>query len=125
VILRDFRLLTDENIAAEVVEFLRTEGFKVLDVKEAGLIGSTDEELLQRSVREQSVVITHDPDFGLLAVAAGEPFVGLLYLRPGHITARRTIESIEAVLRRNFELQPPFIIVAQRTGDQIRIRLRQ
>lgn len=38
--LRDFRLLTDENIHPTVTAFLRSQGFNGLDAKEEGLIGT-------------------------------------------------------------------------------------
>jgi hypothetical protein len=45
--LREFPLLTDENLDAEVVAHLRQFGFDVLDVIEASLEGSTDVDLLR------------------------------------------------------------------------------
>ena len=44
--LRDFPLLTDENLDPNVVAHLRQVGFDVLDVIEAGLQGSKDVDLL-------------------------------------------------------------------------------
>lgn len=49
--LRDFGLLTDENLDPDVVAFLRRQGFDVSDVCEDGLQGSTDVALLQRAGR--------------------------------------------------------------------------
>lgn len=50
--LRDFGLLTDENLDTEVVAFLRAEGFNVLDVRESSLYGAADVDLLRRAVAE-------------------------------------------------------------------------
>jgi predicted nuclease of predicted toxin-antitoxin system len=83
--LREFPLLTDENLDAEVVASLRQFGFDVLDVVEAGLQGSTDVDLLRLATAQGRVVITHDADFGTLAINQNEPLVGLVFLRPGHI----------------------------------------
>jgi predicted nuclease of predicted toxin-antitoxin system len=85
--LRGAAYLTDENIHADVVAFLRSEGCDVLDVKESGLVGMDDLPLIQTALAEQRIVLTHDSDFGKLAVAAGEPMIGIVYLRPGHIQA--------------------------------------
>jgi len=41
----DFSILTDENIHPEVVAYLRTKGFDVLDVKEEGWQGKKDSDL--------------------------------------------------------------------------------
>ncbi len=66
--LRDFALLTDENISPSVVSFLRTNEFDVLDVKESGLIGTNDVDLIRLSFEKERVLVTHDQDFGALAV---------------------------------------------------------
>ena len=77
--LRGSRFLSDENIHADVVAFLRSEGCDVFDVKEEGLDGSDDLILIRLSVAEARVVVTHDSDFGTLAIAAQEPIFGIVY----------------------------------------------
>lgn len=123
--LRNFPLLTDENIHPEVVASLRTRGSDVLDVKESGLIGSSDLLLLRRAYGENRVVVTHDSDFGQLAVANLEPMVGILYLRPGHIDPAFTLETLEALFEKVSEIKAPFIIVAERVSQRIKIRIRR
>ncbi|MDQ3441275.1 MAG: DUF5615 family PIN-like protein [Planctomycetota bacterium] len=123
--LRDFALLTDESVHYPVVAFLRGEGFDVLDVKEAGLRGAPDAELLRLALEQHRVMVAHDRDFGRLAIAAMQPIVGLLFLRPGHIRPEFTVETIRAVLAADIQLQVPFIVVAERSGDDVKIRVRQ
>jgi predicted nuclease of predicted toxin-antitoxin system len=123
--LEDFGLLTDENIHPEVVESLRQRGLDVLDVKESGLIGSSDLILLRRSVAENRVVLTHDSDFGQLAVASIEPLVGIVYLRPGHIDPVFTLDTLTVLFDQVPELTSPFILVAERTAQRVKIRLRR
>ena len=122
--LRDFGLLTDENLDPDVVAFLRQAGFDVLDVCEQGLQGSTDVQLLRRAFAENRAIVTHDADFGTLRILGGEPVVGILYLRPGHIDPQFTIETIEAVLKADPDVSPPFLVVAKRTGTNVAIRVR-
>jgi len=83
--LRRFRFLADENIHTDVVSFLRDLGYDVLDVREQGWSGPDDLSLIHEALQDSRVVLTHDSDFGALAVGAGEPIVGIIYLRPGHI----------------------------------------
>ncbi len=122
--LPEFGLLTDENINPIVAAELRAMGFDVFDVCENGLFGSEDTVLLSRARADGRVVVTHDSDFGTLAVARMEPLVGILYLRPGHIDPKFTLESFRSVVERNQDLAPPFIVVAKRTGNIVRIRVR-
>lgn len=121
---RDFAFLADENIHAEVVDFLRDQGFSIAGVESLGLRGASDLDVLRLAHAQTRVVITHDRDFGNLAIASAEPMTGILFLRPGHIRPAYTIESLRAVLARDLDLEPPFIVVAERTGDQVRIRVR-
>lgn len=120
----DFGLLTDENIDAQIVVFLRSQNFDVRDVKEDGLVGSEDTGLLRLAVTENRVVVTHDSDFGTLALAAGEPYVGLIYLRPGHFKPDFTVGTLRTLLKQNPEVMPPFIVVGVRSGRSVKIRVR-
>ena len=122
--LTDLGLLTDENIHDRVKDFLRVEGFDVLHVRESQHVGATDEELLRISVQENRVVVTHDNDFGRLALLARQPIVGILFLRPGHIDPQFTIDTISVVLKHQFGLKSPFVLVAHRRADRVRLRLR-
>jgi len=120
----DYKVLTDENIHADVVQFPRAQGFDVLDVREDSLHGTPDRDLLSRAIGEDRLVFTHDSDFGTLAILAGLRIVGIVYLRPGHIDPTFTIETINTLVRAELDLVPPFILVAQRKADKVAIRLR-
>jgi predicted nuclease of predicted toxin-antitoxin system len=122
--LRDFPLLTDENIHPTAVTHLRSEGCDVLDVRESGLIGADDAALLQRACAQNRVVVTHDKDFGALSIARLEPMVGVVFLRPGHIDPRFTIETLRVIFAQDLDLEPPFILVAKRSGAAVNIRTR-
>jgi predicted nuclease of predicted toxin-antitoxin system len=122
--LSDFGLLTDENIHAAVVAELRAMGFDVYDVRENELFARDDSALLQLAYSQGRAVVTHDSDFGALTVARLEPFVGIVYLRPGHIDPQFTIESLRLIAARDLELAPPFIVVAKRTANSVTIRVR-
>ncbi|HSK76260.1 MAG TPA: DUF5615 family PIN-like protein [Thermoanaerobaculia bacterium] len=123
--LRDFAFLTDENIHPEVVKLLRERGNDLLDVKESGLVGSSDLAILRKAYAEHRVVLTHDSDFGRLAVAGLEPVVGIVYLRPGHIEPAFTMGTLDALFERIGEIDTPFMVVAERSAGQVKIRLRQ
>jgi len=71
------------------------------------------------------MILTHDRDFGALALAAQEPVVGIVYIRPGHLSPSYTSSMLRAVLRQEIDLSPPFVLVVVREGDEVRIRVRQ
>jgi predicted nuclease of predicted toxin-antitoxin system len=124
VTLRDFPLFADQNIHADVVAFLRAGGFAVVDVAEAQLNGVSDALILARAVAEGRVVVSHDADFGTLAIARGSPVVGIVYLRPGHVGPEPTIDTLTRLLAADPDLKPPFLLVAKRAGDRVSIRVR-
>jgi predicted nuclease of predicted toxin-antitoxin system len=119
-----FPLLADENVHPEVIDFLRKAGLDVVSVSEQGQYGLPDSQVLQQATEAGRVVLTHDSDFGGLALM-GAQFIGIIYVRPGHIRTEFTTKTIEAVRDNAPEVTPPFILVAERTGDTVKIRVRQ
>ncbi len=119
-----YPLLTDENIHPAVVAELRREGKDVITAIESGLGGKPDTIVLAAAVVAGRVIITHDSDFGLLAVNAGDLSVGLIYLRPGHIQAAFTLETLRAIGATVGEVGPGFVVVAEHRTGQVRVRLR-
>lgn len=119
-----FPLLADENIAPDVIEGLRARGCDVAGVVERGLAGRGDGELLSLALAEGRLVLTHDGDFGTLAVRVGQPLIGVAYPRPGHIEAREVLRQVDAVRALDIDAHPPFVLVAERRGDAVKVRLR-
>jgi predicted nuclease of predicted toxin-antitoxin system len=119
-----FPLLTDQNIHADVGGFLRGNGFDVVDVKQAGLVGADDAVILAWAVSQGRVIVSHDADFGMLAIQAGAEYLGIVHLRPGHISPPVTIESVRQLLALAIDVTPPFIVTAKRTGGSITVRVR-
>jgi predicted nuclease of predicted toxin-antitoxin system len=120
----DFPLLADENVHRDVVMFLRETGLDVESIAEQGKFGLSDTEVLRQATETGRVVLTHDSDFGGLAVMRAQ-FIGIIYIRPGHIRADFTIKTLQAIRDNAPEVTPPFILVAERSGDTVKIRVRQ
>lgn len=62
--LRDFPLFADENMMRKMVESLRQDGFDVKYVRETGMIGWKDIDLMPVAFSEGRVILTQDNDFG-------------------------------------------------------------
>ena len=77
--------LADENIDTEVILYLQNKGFDVKSVFDFDLQGKSDVEILQKSVQENRIILTHDSDFGTLIFKDNAEIVGIIYLLPGHI----------------------------------------
>lgn len=88
------------------------------------LAGQDDLAVLRRAHAGGRVVLTHDADFGTLAVRAREPYTGIIYLRPGHILPAVTLGSLRAIESLSIDVVAPFILVAERRDDIVRVRVR-
>jgi hypothetical protein len=73
----DFPLLTDENIAADVVAGLRARAYDVRSTEEERLIGRGDGDILERATALHRVVVTHDLAFGKADIRSGRHSSGL------------------------------------------------
>ena len=120
----DFPLLSDENIAPDVIDGLLARGCDLRSAWDEQLIGRSDADVLERATSQHRVVVTHDLAFGRHAIRAGTPFVGIIYLRPGHISASFVLAVIDALRESSVEVQPPFIVVAERHQSAVRVRVR-
>ena len=76
------RFYTDEHVARAVVRGLRSRGADVSTVADAGLLGASDEEHLERARQEGRVVFTQDADF-LRLHSAGLPHAGIVFAAQG------------------------------------------
>ncbi len=123
--LTDCAFLTDENIDAAVVAWLRERGHEVFDIKEEGLFGLMDEEILLRAFEQKQVIISQDSDFGTLVFRDGARFYGIVYLRPGHENPAVHLETLQLLFDQELDLTPPFIITAENRSDVIRFRVRE
>jgi predicted nuclease of predicted toxin-antitoxin system len=123
--LNEFKLLADENMEPQVVAFLRSEKFDVTYIPEMGWQGRRDIEILAEATNQNRVVVTQDDDFGKIIFTTSTPFVGIIYLRPGHFFPERTIASLQNLLSHNeLDYSIPFILVVEDKINYIKIRLR-
>jgi predicted nuclease of predicted toxin-antitoxin system len=106
------RLLTDQDVYAATVQFLRGMGHEVATAAERGMSQSADAELLRAARADRRVFVTRDRDFGGLVFvhALG---AGVLYLR----MLPSTIQAVHAELGRVLELygqdelQDAFVVI--------------
>lgn len=120
----DFPLLADENIAPDVVTGLRSRGHDVRSVWDEALVGRPDADVLETATRLGRVVVTHDVAFGRSAIRAGTSFVGIVYLRPGHISAAFVLDIVDALTASAVGVPTPFIAIAERQQSRVRVRVR-
>lgn len=109
------------NIAGSVVHFLRDSGVDVIYADEQGWHNLTDTKILNRVHAMNRFVLTHDSDFGTLAIRDGVSVTGIIYLRPGDRPSTQIIADLQDVINIDVDWGPPLIAVYQ-SG---RLRLRR
>lgn len=90
-----------------------------------GLCGQSDSVILSEALKDSRIILTHDRDFGRLAILFRQPMHGIVFLRPGHIDPQFTIATLEAIDAQDLDLSPSFILVGRRRGTHVQLRLRR
>jgi predicted nuclease of predicted toxin-antitoxin system len=105
------KFLADESCSTPVIRALRAAGHDVLAIAEIAK-GTSDEEVLKHAVEEQRVLVTEDNDFGELAFARGQSFVGVIFVK-FHSRVRRAKAGavVEAVKHFDQALQGGYATV--------------
>jgi len=123
--LSESSFLADENIHPAMILFLKDNGYDIFTAGQLNLTGKSDHVIISEALKTGRIIITHDSDFGSIAVAGGEPFTGIIYIRPGHIKGDYAIKTIKTVLQQDNEVSTGMIIVAQRQNETVKIRIRR
>jgi predicted nuclease of predicted toxin-antitoxin system len=113
------RILADENIHPKAIQCLKQEGCDVTDVLATGLSRQANDRILERARQESRIILTHDRDFGRLAILSRKPLHGIVFLRPGHIDPQFTITTLQVINEKDLDLTTPFILVARRRSAHV------
>lgn len=124
MLLKRYHFIADENISPRVVSFLRENGIAVFDIKEEGLAGTSDNDIIKLAMEAQGIVLTQDSDFGTLVFKENTKFTAIIYLRPGHVKSLDAVNILKALLDREIDVEIPFIVVAELQANRVKIRLR-
>lgn len=114
------KILADENISPRILSFLRAKGIDAVDVKEKGWQGSNDRYVLEMAYADERFVLTHDSDFGTLAINEGAPCYGIVYIRLKNLTVENVCGVLEKLLKVDIEIAKGSIIVV----EDARVRIR-
>jgi predicted nuclease of predicted toxin-antitoxin system len=87
------KLLADENLAGDLVAWLRAQGCEVLHASEH-LAQEVDSVLLQTAEAEGRLLITEDKDFGELVFRDRLNSHGVVLLRVGKLTIPQRIQRL-------------------------------
>lgn len=73
--------LTDENIPVKIVEYLRSAGYKVYDLREQKIKYLTDDQILNIANEKKFVLLTFDKHFANITKYPPEKYSGIIRIR--------------------------------------------
>lgn len=91
----------------------------MLDVKECGWQGKTNNEIPEKAFIEKGVCLTCDKDFGTLVVYGHKPYYGIIFIRLRNLKPTNIIKSL-GKLAENVEFTKEMIITPTDAGIRIR-----
>jgi len=106
------RFLTDQDVWATTVRYLREAGHDVVTVASIGLAEASDADLLRVAHDQNRIFVTRDRDFGVLVFAQNFG-TGVIYLRMLPSTQNAVHQELERVLQEHSEseLKKAFVVV--------------
>ena len=99
------KLYLDQMLQTYVAEKLRAEGYDVIRASEIGQARATDDEILQKAIIENRVLITLDEHFGDWAILPLNQHSGVIRLKVNPTTAENIIKLLLPFLRLHDEKQ--------------------
>lgn len=114
-------ILANENVFDPIVEFLITQGHQVISVRKAGLSGVSDDEIYQKAVSENLVILTMDKDFANMLRFSPRQCGGIIVIK----IYRYTVDETTSLFIRHFNTLSEDIIANRLviiSPDRVRIR---
>jgi predicted nuclease of predicted toxin-antitoxin system len=107
------RFLVDECTGSKVARWLRDRGYEVFSVYDEAR-GISDDEVLQKALNENWILITNDKDFGDKIFREGNLHRGIIFLRLENERATNKINKLQLLLENYADRLPEqFVVVTE------------
>lgn len=93
------KFLADENVYVPIIEYLRSKGHEVIDIRETSLSGASDDEIFRNAVKEKLTIFTMDKDFARLLRFPPDHCAGIIVIKLYKMSVNETTK----VFKRYFE----------------------
>lgn len=115
----------DENVPTELIGWIKSNGYEISSVIEENLQGSSDISIIEKCLVSKKIILTQDNDFGKLIFTSSISFYSVIYLRPGHFDGSFHIPTLKSILKNQELIEMRTLIIGQRTGNKIKIRIKK
>lgn len=107
------RFLVDECTGSTVARWLREQGYEVFFVYDEAR-GISDDEIMQKALTENWILITNDKDFGDKIFREGSLHRGIIFLRLDNERATNKINKLQILLENYADRLPEqFVVVTE------------
>ena len=116
------KILSDECVYKITIKFLKELNYDIITVKEIGLAGSSDDELIEYANSNNMVLLTNDKDFGNILRFYYENYSGIIRLKISSKTVLEVHNKLKDFLDKwkDKELKGKLIII-----DKNKYRIRE
>ncbi|MCE9645273.1 MAG: DUF5615 family PIN-like protein [Chloroflexi bacterium] len=115
------KFLADMGISPLVVDELRQKGYEAAHLRDEGLHRMTDGDILEKARQEESILLTHDLDFGELLAASGGNLPSVIIFRLKDMRAANITRHLFSVInQQSTALQKGAILSV--TEQRVRVR---
>lgn len=115
------KFIADMGISPKTVSYLQDLGYQAVHLHQQGLDRLTDSEILEKARHEESILLTHDLDFGDLLAASGAQLPSVIIFRLRNMRPERVNVRLQDVITRYSEvLTHGAIITITEAGARIR-----
>jgi predicted nuclease of predicted toxin-antitoxin system len=94
-----YRIYLDQMFPAEVAQALKNEGYSVLRPSETGQARADDQQVLQRAISENRILITLDEHFGDWVVLPLSRHPGVIRLKVHPTTSKNVLRVLNPFLK--------------------------
>jgi predicted nuclease of predicted toxin-antitoxin system len=116
------KFLADMGISPKTVSFLRHLGYEAVHLHEQGLDRLPDSKILEKAVVEDSIILTHDLDFGELVAASGAQLPSVITFRLRNMRPDNVNQYLHNILLQHQDALIQGAVISVIEG-RIRVRL--
>ncbi len=118
-------IIANENVFEPIVEFLRSEGHNVTNIRGSSLSGASDDEIYELAIKDKLIILTMDRDFSRIVRFPPERCGGIIVVK----LYRMSVEETTELFKRHFssldeeEITKRLVIIS-REGIRFRVSSR-
>lgn len=115
------RFLADMGVDVRVVQWLRRHGHDASHLRDEGLHRMPDEEIFEKAVAENRVIVTFDLDFGEIVALSKGRKASVILFRLRNTRTPHVIERLAVVLTDSMdELEKGALVIVEEARHRIR-----